>query len=170
MASSKGMSLVAFLASLLLACIVPWITKLPFQYVLAPLVMLMYNSSLVFTLWFALLGGLCLDALTLSPRLGFLGLTYLFSCRLLYPYRLFFFKDSLITLPVMTFLLSLIASLIELAMALFFDIPFATLRLADLLVRPLLDVAFAFVVFELSSLLWVQYRLYVRKRRCSNDS
>jgi len=170
MVSSRGISVLCFIASLLLAIVVPWMTNQQFHYIIAPLVMLMYNSTLLFTLWFALLGGLALDALTLSPRLGFLALTYLVSCRLLYPYRLYFFKDSKITLPVMTFFFSLLASLLEFGMALFFAIPVQALRLWDLLLGPIYDVAFALVVFELSSFVWVQYRVYLRRRRCANDS
>lgn len=168
MATSYKTALFCFLISVLFACIVPWIANIQFHYIAAPLVMLMYNTTLLQTLWFACLGGLLVDGLTLSPRLGFLALSYLISCRLLYHCRLYFFKDSKMTLAAMTFLFSLVTGIVGMVIALFFNIPLASIRLSDLFVRPIEDMLYAFVVFELSSILWLQYRLQLRRKRKSS--
>ncbi len=132
--------------------------------------MLFYNGSRAGCLWAALLGGIAMDAIDLTPRLGFLGLAYLLSCWMLYPMRLYFFKDSAITLPVMTFLFSLIAGCAELLIALFFDIRIPKTYWEHLFVLPVVDAMAALAIFMLPTFLWHQYRVKLRRRRYSDDT
>ncbi len=155
-------SLFALAVSLLAALIYPT----GITYVALPLVMLMYNASLSTCLWLALFSGLLVDAIELSPRLGFLGLSYVLTCRILYPVRLYFFKDSFITFPVMTLLFSFILQAVILLVALFFDL---TVPKMDF-VSPFVDALFGTCVFVLPTLFWDQYRLRQRRKRYSDDT
>lgn len=170
MAKSLRASIFLLILGILASCVVPTIGGMHVTYVAAPLVMLFYNASLGMCLWAALLSGVLLDAIELTPRLGFLGLSYLLSCRMLYSLRLFFFKDSNITLPVMTFLFSLLASFTEILVALFFDISIPKTSLEELLVLPIVDAFVALSVFMLPTFLWHQYRVRMSRRRYSDDS
>lgn len=170
MATSTRGSILWLLASLLASCVFPTIGGLPVAYVAAPLVMLCYNGSLALCLWASLASGVLLDAIELTPRLGFLGLSYLLSCRMLYPLRLYFFKDSIITLPIMTFLFSFLAGCIEILVALFFDISIPKMHWEHLLLLPVVDAFVAVSVFMLPSFLWDQYRVRRARRRYSDDT
>lgn len=166
MVNSARSSFVMLVLSLFFAC---FIGK-PITYIAGPMVMMLYNTSLGVCLWAALLSGLVLDSIEMTPKLGFLALTYLLTCRIVYPLRLYFFKDSQITLPVMTFLFSFFAGCIELFVALFFDIPMPIAYSEGLFVVPMVDVLFVVCVFSLPSFIWHQYCLRVKRRRYSDDT
>ena len=170
MATSARMSIIALLCSIILSCLLPSVSGFHVAFAMAPLVMLFYNASIAICLWSALLSGLALDAIELTPKFGFLGLSYLLTSRLLYPARLYFFKDSHSTLPIMTFLFSFIAGFIEVLVALFFDISLPKCGPLDLLAQPLVDAFFAIIVFMLPSFIWHQYRQRVSRRRYSDDT
>ena len=158
-------SLVALFIGVILTSIFPSIC-----FVVGPICMLFYNTSLTVCLWAALGSGLLLDAIELSPRFGFLGLVFLLAARLLFGARLYFFKDSFITLPVMTYLFSLLAKCIELPIALFFDISIPKTNLEALFIQPFVDAIAAVCVFSLPSFLWQQYRQKIKRRRYSDDT
>jgi hypothetical protein len=166
MANSVRTSLFAFVVSLIFG----GVCTQHLAFVAAPIIMLFYNGSLSLALWLALIGGLYTDAIELSPRFGLLGLSYLFTARLLYPARLYFFKDSIATLPAMTALFSLLSLCIEPVIALLFDISRPGMHPLDLLLQPVLDSFFAICIFMLPTFLWHQYRLRVSRRRYSDDS
>lgn len=170
MATSTRGCILWLVVALLASCVFPAVGGLHVTYVAAPLVMLFYNGSLGLCLWVALASGILLDAVELTPRLGFLGLSYLLSCRMLYPLRLYFFKDSSITLPVMTFLFSFLAGCTEILVALFFDISLPKTQWQHLLLLPLVDAFVSLVVFMLPSFLWHQYRVRRARRRYSDDT
>lgn len=170
MASSTRGCILWLLAALFASCAFPTVGGLPVEYVAPPLVMLFYSASLGACLWAALVSGLVLDAIELTPRLGFLGLSFLLSCRMLYPVRLYFFKDSSITLPVMTFLFSFLAGCTEILVALFFDISVPKTHWGQLLLLPAVDACLALAVFMLPTFLWHQYRVRRARRRYSDDT
>ena len=118
---------------------------------LAPIILLVYSTTSGFCYFAAFLSGLYLDCLTGSPRLGFIALSMLVSLRMLYPWRLYFFKDSITTLPVMTYLFAVLSTLIQCFLALILDIPspITSLRLAisEVFVMPLLDVIWGVLAF-----------------------
>lgn len=166
MATSSRTSLLALLIGVLLSLVYPS----SITYTAAPLVMLMYNASLASCLWAALATGFLLDAIELSPRFGFLGLSYLLACRLLYSLRLYFFKDSLVTLPVMTLLFSFILQAVVLLTALFFDLQLPRIDSLGSILSPFYDAFFACALFMLPTLIWDQYRLRQRRKRYSDDT
>ena len=165
MAQSERLSVLALVVSCIFACFGGGLT-----FCAAPIVMLMYNASLRRCLWLSFFAGLALDAITLSPRFGFLALSYLVTCQMLYPMRLYFFKDSFVTLPVMTFLFSIISQGFEVLIALFFDISLPHTTLKSLFSLALMDAAFATAIFLLPSLIWHLYRQRIARRRYSEDS
>lgn len=170
MVTNLRSNLIVLVCSLLSALLLPLFWSVQLIYVGAPIVMLFYNSSLSLCLWISLVSGCLLDSLVHSPRFGFLGLTFLLTARILYPWHLYFFKDSKVTLPAMTYLFSLIAHLVELVIALFFDLSLPRTSIADFFLLPFLDVGFLMSVFVLPSFLWQLYRLSRHRRRYSDDS
>jgi hypothetical protein len=117
------------------------------------LIMALYFFRLSTILWLAFAAGLFLDALFVSPRFGFFAATYMVSLLIIYPLRLYFFRDWLMTVPVLTLLFSLVALLAEHIFAFLFDIPhmggsFGAFVLS-LLVVPLVDSIWALFFFAL---------------------
>jgi hypothetical protein len=165
----KGALILLALAILLTACL-PNSRHFDLSFVATPLVMLMYNARASVLYWVALFTGLTLDIIEMSPRLGFLGLAYLLSSWWLFPWRVYFFKDSKITLPVMTFLFSVGTSLAELLIALFFDLAISHPAPSWFFLNPLSNAAVSIVVFVLPSYFWQLYRERIRRRRCSDDT
>ncbi len=165
MPNTLSRSFVALFVSVILSCIFPSIC-----FVAAALVMLFYNASLTVCLWAALGCGLLLDAIELSPRFGFLGLVFVVSCRCLFGARLYLFKDSFITLPVMTYFFSFLSKIIELPIALFFDISIPKTNLEALFLLPFVDAVASIIVFSLPSFLWHKYRQVLNRRRYSDDT
>src|SRR5262245_28453823 len=107
MIQSKRGILLAFFLSILLSLVFPlYFPKISVNFLLSPLVMLMYRARYSLTLVVAFLLGLYLDCLWLSFRLGCIGLSFLLTMRVLYPCRLYFFSDTYATLACMTYLFS----------------------------------------------------------------
>ncbi len=166
MASSLKGALFSLIFSLFLAST----TSFQVTFAAAPLIMLFYTGSLRLVLWAAVFSGLLMDAILLTPRFGLLAVSYLLSVRFLYPFRLYFFKDSQITLPALSFLFSLLSRVIEALLVLFFDLSIPRGYLQHLLVQPFFDLFFACGVFMLPIILWHQYAVRRKKRRYINDS
>lgn len=166
MAMTLRASILWLAVSLILSAFLP---TSDISLIAAPLVMLFYNAPQSWLYWLALFSGVLLDVIEMSPRLGFLGLSYLTAAYFVYPWRVYFFKDSKITLPVMTFLFTFILTIAECFISLFFDVPGFHLKMRDLLLQPASTVAASIVVFMLPTFLWQLYRVYKRPRRCSDD-
>jgi len=162
MASSLKGSYFALFVALAIASVASWHVT----YAAAPIIMLFYTGSERAVLWTALLAGLFMDAIELTPRFGLLGVTYLVTAGLLYPARRYFFKDSLITLPAMSLFFSVISQILGLLLALIFDIPIPQFSLEG----PFIDLFFAIAVFMLPTIIWHQYAVRRTKRRYSDDS
>lgn len=77
------------------------------------LIFLVYRLPLASLLWVASGIGLLLDVTSNGLPLGFYALLYASSVALIYPQRRHFFVDKLSTLPVVTFLLSCLISLLQ---------------------------------------------------------
>lgn len=151
-----------FLIAGLLAFIVPsFISNIEISFFVPPLVIAFYIISYAKAAWLSLLCGLILDAVQLLPRFGFLGSTYLATCLLIYPLRVYFFRDAFSTLPIMTFIFSVTATLIQAVSANLFDLPAFSLNLhwliSDAFIMPLLDAAYAVTIFSLPQFLYSQY-------------
>lgn len=157
--------IVSFALALLLTLVVPsFFSKVEVSFLIPPLVMSFYFVSLKNGAWQALACGLFLDSVNLMPRLAFLGSTYLATTLILYSVRLYFFKDAFSTLGIMTYLFSVMASLIQALVALLLDFPFTltlTWLFCDCFIMPLLDAAFAVVFFSLPHFF---YTYYYRKK------
>jgi len=155
--------IVSFALAFLLSLVVPsFFSKVDISFLIPPLVMSFYFVSLKKAAWFALACGLFLDSVNLMPRLAFLGSTYLATTFILYPVRLYFFKDAFSTLAIMTYLFSVAASVIQalVALLLFLDFPFTlspTWLFCDCLIMPLLDAAFALFFFSLPHFFYTHY-------------
>jgi hypothetical protein len=146
--------------SFLLACLAPGN-----NFFSAPLVMCMYNAPLSLFLTCSFICGALQDCLLLSQRFGFVAISFVLTARMLYPARLYFFKDALSTLPIMTFLFSSISALISALVALFFecDLPFRPL--VGFFIQPFYDVLYAMLIFVLLPFVFSRYRMILRKRK-----
>lgn len=140
-------SLIALFASLILQSI----ASLPIHFCIAPIILLMYAGTSSFCLWAAFLSGLYLDCITGSPRLGFIGVSMLVAIRMLYPWRLYFFKDSISTLPIMTYLYASLCALMQCFIVLILDLAPSVMSLrlciSEIAMMPFLDVIWAVGAF-----------------------
>jgi hypothetical protein len=161
--SSLGSLALCLFLTLFAPC---FFSSLPINFLAAPFVMLFYTSTLSTTIWLSFLSGCCVDSLMLSPRFGFLGLSFAVTSWLLYDWRLYFFKDSRLTILIMTYCFSFVCTLIQNIIALFFDLPlsFYSLKWLYLFLMPFFDAIFAWTLFSLFPFVWQLYRIQ-RKRR-----
>lgn len=170
MSNSLTVSLGALALCLLLTLFTPcFFSVVPINFLAAPLVMLFYNSQRSTAVWLAFLSGCFCDSLLLSPRFGFLGLSFALTSWFLYDWRLYFFKDSRLTILIMTYCFSFFSTVVQNIIALFFDLPIAfySLRsfLSDLFFMPLVDALFAWTIFSFFPFLWQLYRIHRRGRK-----
>ena len=175
MIQSKRGLVFAFFLSLALSILFPfYVPKLSINFLIVPLVMLMYRASYSLTLTLAFLCGLYLDCLWLSVRLGFIAVSFLLAMRLLYPCRLYFFSDTVSTLVFMTYLFSSLTSFIQSILALFFEqaSPLTNARwfLSDVCIMPLLDALYGWTAFALLPAAVRTLVQLVKKRRAKNAS
>ena len=133
------------------------------------LVLFIYNCDLLFCLWISLLTGFLIDCVQVSPKLGFYAFSYLAACFFLYRRRLYFFKDSLYTLPIMTYLFTLLSTLLQAVESVIFELPghnfTAHWFFSDCLIMPFCEVFYASVVFSLVPYLYSTYCMKRRRKR-----
>ena len=98
------------------------------------------RPPLLSALWMALGVGLLYDLFSGSEKLGSWAVAYTASLYLLSPLKRTFFEDSITTLPILTYLYSLLLTLWML---------FPTFSFTDLFIYPLFDALFALVCFTL---------------------
>ena len=109
------------------------------------LVFIFYRSSKMEALWWSVACGLVLDLLSPHTTLGLFAFTYAVTTALLYDRKQHFFIDNLSTLPLMTFMFSVLSTLI---LALLVQIPISLPWIAtDLLLMPLGDAFIAFFCY-----------------------
>lgn len=140
----------ACLATLLILPI--FFPYLRLQYFVPFLIILIYQKSLIRSLWGSLGCGLFLDLLSVQGHLGLHALTFTACTAILYRQRRHFFADSPSTLPLMTFFYATLATVIELLLLSIFEQPPHLSKLGvvtDLIVMPIGDALFGFVLFIL---------------------
>lgn len=127
----------------------PWMRLLFF----APFViMAIYKRPRVKAMCLAAVCGLIIDLLAANSRLGIHMTAYALASAALYSQKRNFFADSLTTLPIMTFLFSILSSALTILLYLLFDkLPSLSIMWAmtDLFLLPLADAFYGFIVFIL---------------------
>ncbi len=122
------------------------------QFFSAFLVILLYNKPLIKCLWASLWCGCVLDLLSSQNHLGLHALTFTVTTWIFFSQRRHFFADSLSTLPLMTFLFSLVSTTLQTLQLAVFEHHLhltKTWLLTDLLLFPLMDALYAFCFFVL---------------------
>lgn len=126
-----------------------------------PLPLFAFSPYLILTLYYrpfrislrhAFLCGLILDLLSSSLPLGFFAFILMLCLTLFYRFKSLFFIDKILTLPILTFLFSIVMTLTHrLALNIFCTKSPLTLKWigSDLVLLPLVDALFAFVFFAL---------------------
>lgn len=141
--------LISFLSILLFPLFLPKVHLIFF----APfLVLSYYKKSLYGSFWMSLLAGCALDIFSASNPFGISSLNYVLTTRCLYNQKRNFFEEKLTTLPLMTFLFSLLSTAIGATLLFFFarSIPFSIKSLlTDCLLMPVCDALYAFALFSL---------------------
>lgn len=136
-------SCIAFCLSLILQAMV----CLPVNFTAGPIILLLYSANQGFYFCASLCAGLFLDCLSTSPRIGYIGLCMLIAARLIYPLRLYFFKDSISTLAIMTYLYVALVTMLQWLLSAILDTlpPFQSLRafISEVTIMPFLDVIWA---------------------------
>lgn len=121
------------------------------------LIILTYQKSLIHCLWGALGCGMIIDLFSAEPFFALHALNYSFIIFVIHQLRFYFFADSLTTLPLLTFLFSILSTVLHLLLYYIFGIPFS-LNLAwlktDLVYMPLLDALYGFAFFILPSFIF----------------
>lgn len=118
------------------------------------LIIMYYQKPLPQCLWASLLCGVIMDLLSPYSRMGLNAMNFSFTTCILYRQRENFFPDSLSTLPLMTFFFSIISTLIQAALLFAFEqspnlVPTLTWAWNDLILMPIADGAYAFILFIL---------------------
>lgn len=119
------------------------------------LIIVFYQSSFLSSLYLALLAGLIIDIFASPLRFGVYALNYTITSAFLYGQRKNYFSDSLMTLPIMTFLFAVVSTVLQVCLLLIFSkIPNISIAwfFSDLLLMPALDAFFAFCWFILGSM------------------
>ena len=152
--------IITFLFALLPALVVPAIAPhLKLAFFVPFLVLMLYHTLLRHALWTALACGIIMDLLSSHPRLGLHALTYCATLTILYKIKRQFFVDQWTTLPLMTYIFSAVATLMQIMILLFFS-PSLSISwqwiLVDVGLMPFLDAIYA--------LIWFAYPAWLLKR------
>lgn len=114
------------------------------------LIIVIYQKSLISTLWISCFCGLVLDLISSETHFGLYACSYTLTTGMLYKQRDHFFADSISTLSLMTFFFSVLSTLILcVMMSLFRQESILSIQwvLVDLLFLPLMDSFYAFAIF-----------------------
>ena len=142
---------------------------------LAPfLAILLTRHNFAWALWLAAGAGLLIDLLSTGLPFGCHALSYTLTIAILFFYRHYFFFDKRGALALLTGLVSLLATLIEMFLFSFFDqgltiTPFGLA--SDILVMPLADALYALVFFwlpmesyQLGKKMWPKLQMWIENR------
>jgi hypothetical protein len=127
------------------------------------LIVLYYKQSYVKCLWGAFICGLIIDLLSSKTPLGLWSLNYAVTSIVLYKQRLNFFGDRQSTLPIMTFLFSVISTSLQWFSILIFEsqfLPGMNSVLTEFVAMPFFDALYAYSFFILP---WVIFYPLPRK-------
>ena len=119
------------------------------------LIIIFYQTSFLSSLYFALLAGLIIDIFSSPLRFGVYALNYTITTAFLYGQTKNYFADSLMTLPIMTFLFAVVSTILQICLLIVFSkVPNISIAwfFSDLLVMPAVDAVFAFCWFILGSM------------------
>jgi len=155
--------------------LIPLLAYAPF------LALVILRTTMQRSLWAAAAAGAILDLISDDP-MGIHALNYTLTVFLLYPYRSRFLYDQPFHFSLVTALISIFSTLIQLALLFLFDrrVPFnGKWLLADILGMPVLDALYAFVwfsaplaLFKWTRRMWRQkWKLFwFKKKNPSQDS
>ena len=116
-----------------------------------------YSKSYSSALWVSLFCGLVLDLLSAPLRFGLHALNFTLTSAFLYSWKQHFFEDQPTTLPILTFLFSVVSTLIQIVLLYTFESRVAlSLQwvITDLVAMPGTDALYAFICFSLPKLIW----------------
>lgn len=150
--NKKNLSL-AFFNCLFLTILMPVIApSIRLMYFVPFLVILFYQKSFSYCLWYSFFCGLIIDLLSVQPPFGFYACNYTLATAIIYHQKRNFFADHLSTLPIMTVLFSCIATTLEVIFLYIFG-THVSIGLqwvfTDLLIMPACDALFGFLWFIL---------------------
>ncbi len=126
--------------------------SLKIKFFLPFLILVFYQRDLIGSLWYALFSGVLIDMLASPTKFGLYPLVFFITTLLLYPQRLNLFADNVMTLPIMTFQFSLVSTILEISLLYLFGKPIALSGewfFSELLIMPLADSLYSFLVFML---------------------
>lgn len=150
---SKKNLIFAFVSCLILTIFMPVIApSLRILYFVPFLIILFYQKSFPYCLWWAFFCGIILDLLSVQPPFGFYACNYTLATAMIYQQKRNFFADHLSTLPIMTFLFSFTATILEVIFLYLFGTRVSIglqWIFVDLLIMPAADALFAFLWFVL---------------------
>lgn len=118
------------------------------------LIVVYYQTTYLQSLWLSILCGLLIDCYSVHAFFGLNALGYCVTTVFLYPQKKFFFVDRLTTLPFMTFLFSISITGLFLLFAWILEsksLFFWNLFYADLVLMPIFDALYSFLIFVLPS-------------------
>jgi rod shape-determining protein MreD len=150
---SKASLGIIFTVSFLLTILIPAVyPNLRLMFFVPFLITAYYQKPLPLCLWFAFLCGILIDLLSVQAPFGFYAFNYIVATILLFPQRRNFFSDHLSTLPIMTFLFSVISTFLQIVFL--YVLGQATniglgWVLTDLIIMPSLDALYSFFAFIL---------------------
>lgn len=140
-----------FLTALILTLFFPiFFAGFPIFFLAPVIVISIYQRSAIGACWIALACGLVQDLLYSPDRFGPYTLSLVISTAVLYPQRRHFFADNLTTLPIMTYLLSALAALLQIGYVMVMEKTFffsVQWLIADVFILPLVDSIAAFGLF-----------------------
>lgn len=141
----------AFALALFFTLVIPILVPGLTFYFFAPVVVIaMYQKSRLGACWVAFGCGVILDILYAQDRFGPFIASFMVATIVIYSQKRHFFADTLITLPVMTYLFSLAVTAFQLlliaGMERSVNISFKWI-VTDLIFMPMLDGIFAFLIF-----------------------
>ncbi|MCE5316289.1 MAG: rod shape-determining protein MreD [Parachlamydia sp.] len=145
------MVILACLATLVIPIVLP---SLRLLYCAPFLIYVIYERKLSQILWIALFLGLFMDLFSSGTRIGFFALTFLLAALFVSQFKLYFFKDRLSTLPLMTFLFSATLSILQVTLSFLFQRDSASYPISfsgnwiwwNVIAMPACDALFAFAI------------------------
>ncbi len=160
----------AFFLSLFFLLVGPiFFPKLHTLYLAPYLVISLYQHSKFGVLWRALFCGILLDLLSSGPFFGFSALEFCFVSWLLQSQTRNFFVDKLSTLPLMSYLFTLLSTGFSYIFNIFFNdaaAPTLFWVFSDLICMPLIEAFYALLVFSLPfELIYLFKKLRLARKR-----
>lgn len=120
------------------------------------IVVLFYQKRLIVCLWASFMAGFLLDLFSSATFFGLHVTSLCLATAFIYPQKRHFFADSLSTLPILTFLMTVLSTVLQVAFMHIFQSGAAIGApwfFTNILAMPLFDSAYAFCLFLLPSLL-----------------